>query len=436
MTFSQRKVSFSNFLFYFLITFILGVFFASYFHFLFLCPLIFFLFYLTLERKDFLVFLLIFPLVFGYFWEKHFEKKEIPKENEIHFYLGKKILFEGEIISHPEIKGKFLEFTLFAKKIFLEKEKRVKGKVLIKTENKFLETKKGDKVLIEGFLKKPQNLGYREYLKSKFIFCIVENPKIRILEKSKKGFSHFLKEKSKNIAKNLGPEEGGLFLGMLFGDKTFLSKKTKESLSKAGIYHIVCVSGLHIICLFEIFLTIFLFLGFWRKSATFLTLIFLWSYIFFVGKISAVRAGIMGTFLYLGLIFGRKTFSLRSLAFSCFLILFFNPLVLKRDLGFQLSFLASFGIVLLKEYFEKISNSLLATTLSAQIFCLPILVLNFSYIPFFSVLTNILVLPFLPYILALSWIYFIISIFWENNPFCFLIKSFFSLVIFVARIFS
>jgi len=419
MSFSQRKVSFSNFLFYFWIIFILGVFFASYFHFLFLLPLIFFLFYLGFEKKDILIFLLIFPLVFGCFWEKHFERKEIPKENEIHFYLGKRISFEGEVISHPEIKGKFLEFTFFAKKIFLEKEKRVKGKVLI-----------------EGFLKKPQNLNYREYLRSRFIFCVAENSKIKILKKSKKGFFHFLKEKSKNIAKNLGPEEGGLFLGMLFGDKTFLSKKTKESFSKAGIYHIVCVSGLHIICLFEIFLTIFLFLGFWRKSATFLTLIFLWSYIFFVGKISAVRAGIMGTFLYLGLIFGRKSFSLRSLAFSCFLILFFNPLVLKRDLGFQLSFLASLGIILLKEHFGKIFNSLLATTLSAQIFCLPILVLNFSYIPLFSVLANILVLPFLPYVLALSWIYFIISIFWENSPFCFLIKSLFSLIIFVAKIFS
>jgi len=125
-----------------------------------------------------------------------------------------------------------------------------------------------------------------------------------------------------------------------------------------------------------------------------------------------------------------------SISLSPFLILFFNPLVLKRDLGFQLSFLASLGIILLKGHFEKIFNSLLATTLSAQIFCLPILVLNFSYIPFFSVLTNILVLPFLPYILALSWIYFIISIFWENNPLCFFIKILLSLIIFVARVFS
>lgn len=113
-------------------------------------------------------------------------------------------------------------------------------------------------------------------------------------------------------------------------------------------------------------------------------------------------AGLLMTAQYLG----RLPVAYIAITFSLFLMLFANPLLLKFDIGFQLSFLAIFGLIYLQPYFYKWlkilpnpkifqARSTLSATLAAQIFVLPILVYNFGNIPLFSPVTNILIVPFI-----------------------------------------
>ena len=87
-------------------------------------------------------------------------------------------------------------------------------------------------------------------------------------------------------------------------------------------------------------------------------------------------------------------------------MLFLNPLLLRFDIGFQLSFLAILGIIYLQPSMAKWLKRLpdprlfplratLSATLAAQVFTLPILIYNFGHIPIFSPIANILIVPFL-----------------------------------------
>jgi len=121
---------------------------------------------------------------------------------------------------------------------------------------------------------------------------------------------------------------------------------------------------------------------------------------------SAVRAGIMAALLMTAQYFGRLSLASRAVLFAATLMLLFNPLLLRLDVGFQLSFLAILGIVYLQptffNYLKKIPNPTFfpiritfSATLAAQIFTLPILIYNFGRIPLLSPIANVLIVPFL-----------------------------------------
>ncbi len=110
-----------------------------------------------------------------------------------------------------------------------------------------------------------------------------------------------------------------------------------------------------------------------------------------------------------GKMLGRKGSSIRLLVFVAFLILAFNPLLLLYDAGFQLSFLASAGIIYFKNPIERILKripfkGILAMTLSAQIFTLPILIYNFGRVSLVAPLSNVLVVPILPFVMVLAFL--------------------------------
>jgi competence protein ComEC len=127
---------------------------------------------------------------------------------------------------------------------------------------------------------------------------------------------------------------------------------------------------------------------------------------------SAIRAAIMGILYLTAQYFGRISSGERPVVFAATLMLFFNPLLLRYDVGFQLSFLAILGIVYFYQFFfekfkkfPKLIKESLASTLSAQIFTFPILIYNFGQISLISPLSNVLILPILPAITILGFIF-------------------------------
>jgi len=123
---------------------------------------------------------------------------------------------------------------------------------------------------------------------------------------------------------------------------------------------------------------------------------------------SAVRAGIMAGLLLLAQKVGRLRGAGQTIVFAAAAMLLFNPLLLKSDVGFQLSFLATLSIVYLKpildQWTQKWPNpyclkDVLTMTLAAQLGTLPLLIFHFGRLSLISPLANLMIVPFLPAIM-------------------------------------
>ena len=237
----------------------------------------------------------------------------------------------------------------------------------------------GDVLEIEGELKTPlkivppqqdpalevKGFDYREYLAAKNIYSLSYSPKIKILERGAGNFffRNLLKIKNKinlSIKKNFTEPQGSLISAIFLGSKKLIPEEIRTYFSLTGISHLLAISGLHLVILISIlsFILIEVFLISRRKIFYFLLPIVI-GYILMIGSpASAIRAGIMSLVLVLAEMLGKKRDQLNLLVFTCFLMLIFNPKLLAWDIGFELSFLAVLGIYLLNQDFEKIFSKI------------------------------------------------------------------------------
>jgi competence protein ComEC len=458
-------VTLSKILLYFCLSFILGIFLNSFFPNFQIFILILFIIFLLISTVFHSFFIFSFCLLFLFFGIlRHqsvlHEIKEDPltKLND----TKNEIVLTGFVSKEPEFTQKTQRLIIKVEKIFLQDGKfySSKGKVLLVTK-KYPEYSFGDRIKVLGKLQKPsedlEGFNYKEYLQKDGIYSLINFPKVELIkEKNPPSFSWLIYGKILQLKKKLRESinqifpfpQSSILNAMLLGDKKQITQDWKEKLNITGLRHIVVVSGLHITILTSILLNVFLALGFWRKHAIFASLIFILLLVIITGfQPSTIRAAIMGGFYLLAQYFGRMNASSRSIVFAASIMLLQNPLLLKSDIGFQLSFLATMGIIflspILEDFLKRIPNflqtkSILSMTLSAQIFTLPILIYNFGYFSLVSPITNILVLPFLPWILGLGFLSGILGIFSQflGQVFSFFCQIFLSYVLRVIEFFS
>src|SRR3990167_4385212 len=163
-------------------------------------------------------------------------------------------------------------------------------------------------------------------------------------------------------------------------------------------------------------------LGLWRGQAFYISVIFIWLYIILTGfPASGIRAGIMGSLFLLAEKIGRQKIATRAIVMAAALMVAFNPLLLPYDVGFQLSFLASMGIIFLNPFFNSLFKifknnkaenllNIVSTTFSAQVFTLPIMIYNFGNISLVSPITNLLVLPIVPELMIFGFLSSILGV--------------------------
>jgi len=227
------------------------------------------------------------------------------------------------------------------------------------------------------------------------------------------------------ISQNFSPPQSSILAAILLGDKGKISQEWKEKLNIAGVRHITAVSGMHIVILSQILIWLAIFLGFYRGQAFWFAIIFLWLFILLVGfQPSAIRAGIMGSLVLFCQKLGRQKAALNTLVLAAVIMLAIDPLLLRQSVGFQLSFLATLGIIYLTPIFanllQKIKtfkdlnlSSLLGMTFGALTFTLPVLIYNFGYLSLVTPLTNILIIPFLPYLMGLGFCFLLLGAIWQ-----------------------
>jgi len=211
---------------------------------------------------------------------------------------------------------------------------------------------------------------------------------------------------------NFKPDELAVVNALLLGQRQDISKQLIADYSSAGAIHILAVSGLHVGIILLILNWLFKPLERLNKGRfikTVLVVLFLWMFAFVAGlSASVVRAVTMFAFLAIGLSFRRKNIIEFSLIASMFFLLVIKPMFLF-DVGFQLSYLAVFGIIWVQPILYKFWNpklkivdkfwQLLTVSFAAQAGILPLSLYYFHQFPGLFWMSNLIIIPFLGAIL-------------------------------------
>lgn len=199
---------------------------------------------------------------------------------------------------------------------------------------------------------------------------------------------------------NLGQRRAGLIVSLSFGYSNYLDEEDSDDMRVLGIVHAISVSGLHVALIYGTLKKIL------KEKLSLLGIIL---YVIFTGApFSSVRALIMIICLSMSFSVRKKYNALGGLSLSVIIITLINPYA-PFQIGFQLSFLATLGIVLFSEKFNKklykLPRFLRDTTsvsISAQIFTLPILILAFNEVSITSLIGNLILIPILDLLIKLG----------------------------------
>ena len=288
----------------------------------------------------------------------------------------------------------------------------------------------GDKVIVEGEYELPESFSndygvafdYPKFLEAKGINYIFEAKRLeKISSHHAPLIQEYLYDLRQSITSTInrlvhGPYSG-LINGILIGEKSGLNKDLKDSMARVGVIHIAVLSGYNImIVAMGLFYSLSKFS--WRVASIVSLLSIIMIVLMSGAEPPAVRAGLLGLIVLLGkIIVHRQMHVGRALLLIASVIVFFNPYSLLYDISFQLSFLATLGLVYvspiisnnLKFITEKFGlREIISATIGAQIAVTPLLLHTTGVFSIVSLPANILVLPAVP-LLMLSG--FLVSVF-------------------------
>jgi len=217
-------------------------------------------------------------------------------------------------------------------------------------------------------------------------------------------------------------EERSVVSALTLGYRTEIDQETLDYFASTGAMHVLSVSGLHVALIYFIlgFLLSFIKRG-KAGSAIFniVLILFLWIYAFITGFSPAVqRATVMFSFVIIGNGLRRQVNIYNSLTASAFFLLLLNPDVIF-DIGFQLSYLAVFGIVLIQPNLNNLLElnnpilkwfwSLFTVSIAAQLITFPLGLFYFNQFPNLFWLSGFVVIPVTTLIIWLTLAFFICS---------------------------
>lgn len=339
-------------------------------------------------------------------------------------YVNQNVSLTAQIVREPEMRETMLH-------VYVEPEivDGASGELVLVTVDRFsYDTKAisyGDMITVKGKLSLPESFetnggrvfDYAGYLKSHNVSYLLPRAKLEILREEKGTFFGYLyhsKKQFQEVLERIIPEPyAGLGEGVLLGVKRALGEDLEETFRRTGIIHIVVLSGYNIMIVVECIMFLLSFFFFPRMRMVIgIGVISLFALL--VGlSATVVRASLMATLLIIARTTGRTYAVLRALIFAGVGMLILNPYLLVHDPGFQLSFLATLGLILLAPHIEVRLTQIpsmwgirevIIATIATQIFVLPLLLYQMGLFSTVSVLVNALVLPMVPFAMLLTFL--------------------------------
>ncbi len=325
--------------------------------------------------------------------------------------------FEGEIADEPDVRERNVRLTVDLKTVSVGTTTvPVAGTILVVAEV-YPEFQFGDRLKISGKLEAPKNFDsgtgrefdYVGYLAKEGITFVMFQPKIQKIAggggNPVKSFLFNLKATLiGNISDHVPEPDSSLLGGLLFGAKRSLGQTLLDDFRRAGVIHVVVLSGYNVTIVADSVMKFFSFLPKSFGSAFGAISIILFA-IMTGASATIIRASVMSLLVIFAKSIHRNYNITRALILAGFLMILQNPRVLVFDPSFQLSFAATIAIIyvspIVRERLgfitEKIGlRDIVSATLSTQIFVLPLILYMMGQLSIVALPVNLLILPFVP----------------------------------------
>lgn len=347
----------------------------------------------------------------------------IPPENiPADKFIGEQVNFSGVIVAEPDKRSDSTRYTI-------KSEGNLDHMKVLITANRFPEFYYGDLVTVEGKIERPEefetDLGrtfdYPNYLAKDGIRYVIFRPELSLVEKGHGSrlistLFYIKKKFVQNIENALPEPHSSLANGITLGLKQSLGKELLDVFRRVGIIHIVVLSGYNMTIILSgvIYSLGRLPLKFSRGVTLLFAAILTLAFSALVGfSATVLRASVMALLAILARFLGRPILAMRTLFIAGAAMLFWNPLILFYDPSFQLSFLATFGLLALAPIIERkfrflssisgvsskwkqVGKEIFTATLATQIFVLPAIIYMTGQFSIISLPVNLLVLPLIP----------------------------------------
>lgn len=351
-------------------------------------------------------------------------------------FNGKFVVLEGMVIDEPDVRLDDIRLRVRPSKLTVDTTSATPNSqtdfsnyILIRAD-KSIPWRYGDTLRARGALDSPpvmSEFDYRDYLARQDVLSWMPRPQSLTRLDEERGstlWAQLLRVKDtlrQSVRRIMPAPESALLNGILIGDDNEMPDTLVQAFRRTSTSHIVAISGFNVSIVIALVVPVLSQLLNKRRAAL-VAIPAIIGYVLLVGaSASVVRAGAMSIIALIGQALWRRGFTLNTLAAAAFLMLLWDPDTLF-DGGFQLSVMATLGLVLYADLFQtrvqnrlarRFSNAtaekltdILATvllvTLAAQLTTLPLILINFHNLSLVALFTNALVLPAQPAIMILG----------------------------------
>ena len=340
--------------------------------------------------------------------------------NHIANYADKKTkyIIYGSVSDWPDINLERTALTIEVDSIASETVQLTRGKILLKINSTTTQFQRGDKLIFRGRIYPVEGesfssqFNYSRYLRYKEIAGIVyQTTPLHILYDKANSFSlipfvDYLRNViTSSFNRNLSPVSASLASGFLIGETRDIPVELYKNFKNSGTLHLLAVSGSNVILVITFFSFLFkpVMLSKNKRAILLLGVVLLFSLLSY-GEPSVLRASLMAVLVLGAGLFERKYQLSNIIAVSALIILIYAPSQLF-DIGFQLSFVIAWGLILvvpkIQTVFEKYKNRFwykfllfpFLVSCIAQVFSIGLIGLYFKQIPLISPLANLFVVP-------------------------------------------
>jgi len=354
-------------------------------------------------------------------------------------FLNENVTLEGVIFDYPDIRSDQVKLTLTVEQMQMDLEGKqtgtpIFGQVLISLPRYPDDFTYGMRIRVSGMLEEPpefEDFSYKNYLRRYGTVAVLYRPFIDVLESASRWNIRFwigqFKAAAENRLNRLFPEPYASFAaGLLLGSRRGIPADLTEDFMQCGITHIIAISGYNITLMIVFASGLLRFLP--KKAQILGSIVFIVAFVALVGASAAVlRAAVMGILGLVAALGGRKAEVTRLLALTAAGMVLWNPFILVDDLGFRLSFSATAGLVYMSGYVENFFKWIrvydwipeffsireaFLTTMSAQTFSVPVILMSFGRVSLIAPLANVMVAPFIPLAMLFSFVALVVSCVW------------------------